>query len=54
MKYVIRYTDGAYEHRDGIGFPSALVEAKRFDTREEAQEYADNNLCMVDCVEVVD
>ena len=53
MKYVIKYTDGAYEHREGSGFPSTLLEAKLFDTREEAQSYADQNLCMIDCVEAV-
>lgn len=40
MKYVIRYTDGAYEYKQGSGFPSTLDEARRFDSRGEAEEHA--------------
>lgn len=53
MKYVIRYTDGAYEFTEGSGHPCSLVEARRFDTKEEAEEHA-IMLCDVDSIVAVE
>lgn len=43
MKYVIQYTDGAYEYKVGSGFPCTLIEeAMRFDSVEDAKYHAEN------------
>lgn len=40
MKYLIRYTDGAYEFTQGSGFPCSIEEARRFDSKEDAEEHS--------------
>jgi hypothetical protein len=41
MKYVIQYVeDGAYESTFGSGWPCSLSEARKFDTRNEAEDHA--------------
>lgn len=53
VRYVIRYTDGLYESGMGMGWACDFEEAKYFETREEAEERAEQ-LIDVDCiVEVV-
>lgn len=53
MKWVIKYTDGAYEWKQGSGFPSSFEEARRFDTQEDALKHAEN-LIDVEGVEVAE
>lgn len=50
MKYLIRYTDGAYESSFGKGHPVDFQEARVFDTYEDARVHA-LDLVDVDCIE---